>query len=155
MGKTDRTLVGDDKAADMVPALALAVLMAPVEVPEALDEDMALAPAGVLGAVVVSEMDSVAVRAEVPVVLEEDIALAPAEVPVVPVVLVVDRAEVPVALVEDKAVVREGIPVFAAYRTDNTENRAADKAVAPALAEVLEASVEGLACVYDRRSRPA
>ena len=147
MGKTDRTLGEDDKAADMVPALALAVLMAPVEV---------------------SVVGSMMVWAEVPVVLEEDRALAPAEVPValaadrvtapaevleVPVVLEEDRAEVPVALVEDKEVDREVFPVFAAYRTDNTENKAVD--MVPALDEVLEASVEGLACVYDHRSRPA
>ena len=63
---------------------------------------------------------------------------------------VVAREKVPVALVEDMAVVREGVPVFAAYRTDNTEK----KAVVPASAEVLEASVEGLAYACDHRSRP-
>lgn len=52
-------------------------------------------------------------------------------------------------------VVLDVSPVLAAYRTDNTENRAADKAVVPASAEVLEASVEGLVYACDHRSRPA
>ena len=52
-------------------------------------------------------------------------------------------------------VVLDVVPALAAYRTDNTENRAVDKEVAPALDEVLEASVEGLVCAYGRRSRPA
>lgn len=52
-------------------------------------------------------------------------------------------------------VVLDVVPALAAYRTDNTENRAADKAVVPASAEVLEASVEGLAYACDHRSRPA
>lgn len=52
-------------------------------------------------------------------------------------------------------VVLDVVPALAAYRTDNTENRAVDKAVAPVLNEALEASVEGLACAYGHRSRPA
>lgn len=52
-------------------------------------------------------------------------------------------------------VVLDVVPALAAYRTDNTENRAADKAVVPASAEVLEASVEGLVYACDHRSRPA
>lgn len=118
-------------------------------------------------------VDSVAVRAEVPVVSERHMEEVPVEVLEAAVVSAADRGavpagvlevqaasedgrvvareKVPVALVEDMAVVREGVPVFAAYRTDNTEN----KAVVPASAEVLEASVEGLAYACGHRKYPA
>ena len=51
--------------------------------------------------------------------------------------------------------VREVALVFAAYRTDNTENREEDRAVDLALAEVWEALAEGLAYAYDHRRCPA
>ena len=75
---------------------------------------------------------------------EEDLAVSEACSAMTPevvlVVLEIHRGAIPVQT-----------PVLAAYRTDNTENRA----VVPASAEVLEASVEGLAYACDHRSRPA
>ena len=81
-------------------------------------------------------VDSVAVRAEVPVVSERHMEEVPVEVLEAVVVSAADSV---------------AVPALAAYRTDNTEN----KAVVPASAEVLEASVEGLAYACDHRSRPA
>ena len=75
---------------------------------------------------------------------EEDPAVSEACSAMAPVVLETHRGAIPVQT-----------PVLAAYRTDNTENRAADMAVVPASAEVLEASVEGLAYACDHRRCPA
>ena len=116
---------GDDKVEDMVPALALSVLAAP----EVSEEDRALVLVWVLEAVVVLVADRVMAPVEVLVALVEDMVVVLAEV--------------------------LEVPVLAAYRTDSTENKAADKVVAPALVEVLAALVEGQACAYDRRSCPA
>lgn len=90
---------------------------------------------------VVSEAYSGMIPEEDPAVSEACSAMAPE---VVPVVLETHRGAIPVQT-----------PVLAAYRTDNTENRAEDMAVVPASAEVLEASVEGLAYACDHRRCPA
>lgn len=90
---------------------------------------------------VVSEAYSGMIPEEDPAVSEACSAMVPEAVPVV---LETHRGAIPVQT-----------PVLAAYRTDNTENRAEDMAVVPASAEVLEASVEGLAYACDHRRCPA
>lgn len=79
---------------------------------------------------------------------EEDPAASEAYSEVVP-------EEDPAALETHRGTIPVQTPVLAAYRTDNTENRAEDMAVVPASAEVLEASVEGLAYACDHRRCPA
>lgn len=90
---------------------------------------------------VVSEAYSGMIPEEDPAVSEACSAMTPE---VVPVVLETHRGAIPVQT-----------PVLAAYRTDNTENRAEDMEVVPASAEVLEALAEEPACAYGHRKYPA
>ena len=142
---------GDDKVADSVAVRAEVPVVSerhmeevPVEVLEAVvvsAADRAAVPAGVLGVPVVSEAYRGMIPEEDPAVSEACSAMA---TEVVPVVLETHRGAIPVQT-----------PVLAAYRTDNTENRAADRAVVPASAEVLEALAEEPACAYGHRKYPA
>lgn len=102
-------------------------------------------------------VDSVAVRAEVPVVSERHMEEVPVEVLEAVVVSAADRGAVPAGVLEVQAASeadRGAVPALAAYRTDNTENREEDRAVAPVLNEALEALAEEPACAYGHRKYP-